>query len=482
MKKNVFLVLIAGLVSVTASAEEFHLAKTGRDDGPGTRTAPFLTVRRAANVAQPGQRPNIVLFISDDHGYADSGAYGDKVVKTPHIDRLAQEGMKFINAFAASPLCSPSRCVIETGLMPFRNGAHKFGTPIHRDIKTMPEYFKELGYYTAEIGKFHHAPRSRFPYDLIDPDENKAAAFIRAYQGDKPLFLVICTHPPHTPWVVNEIYDPNDIVLPPSFVDTLQTRVDRAKYYSDVTLMDHILGEVRKALDERDLLDSSLFVYTSDQGANWPFAKWNVYDAGLRVPFIVRWPGLVAPGSETEAMISLVDLLPTCMEAAGGEPDPNFDGKSFLGVITGTTDQHRELVYGAHTGNDNGGPNAANHSPARMIRTKRFQYILNLEPDTTFKTHISGSPPESIHYLPFWETWETAAQTNEHAKRIVDKYRHRPLEELYDLDKDPHEMANQINNPEYRDVLKSLKKRLADWRVAQGDTIPVNEKYTYQVD
>jgi N-sulfoglucosamine sulfohydrolase len=473
MKKNVFLVLFAGLLSVTALAGEFHIAKTGWDDGSGTRTA---------RVAQSGQRPTIVLFISDDHGYADSGAYGDEVVKTPHLDRLAQEGMKFINAFAASPLCSPSRCVIETGLMPFRNGAHKFGTPIRSDIKTMPEYFRELGYFTAEIGKFHHAPRSRFPYDLIDPDENKAAAFIRAYKGDKPLFLVVCTHPPHTPWVENEIYDPNEITLPPTFVDTPQTRADRAKYYSDVTLMDSILGKVANALEDRNQMETTLFVYTSDQGANWPFGKWNVYDAGLRVPFIVRWPGVVEPGSVTEALVSLADLLPTCMEAAGGKPDPNIDGKSFLDVIKGTTDRHREVVYGAHTGNDNGGANAANHSPARMIRTRRFQYILNLEPDTVFKTHITGSPRESVHYLPFWKTWETAARTDEHAKRIVYNYRHRPLEELYDLDQDPHETNNLINNPEYKDVLRSLKKQLAQWRESQGDTIPINANYAYQVD
>ena len=112
-------------------------------------------------------KPNIILFISDDHGWLDSGAYGDPYVKTPNIDRVAEEGMRFTQAFAASPLCSPSRCVIQTGLMPHRNGGHKFGTPIRTDLKTMPEYLKELGYYTAHFGKFHHSPRHRFPYDLV---------------------------------------------------------------------------------------------------------------------------------------------------------------------------------------------------------------------------------------------------------------------------------------------------------------------------
>jgi len=143
----------------------------------------------AAAVSAPGflisrekqSKPDIILFIADDHGWADSGAYGDKYVRTPNIDRLARESMRFTHAFAASPLCSPSRCVIETGLMPHRNGGHKFGTPISGDIRTMPEYFKAMGYYTAHIGKFHHNPRKRFPYDFVHGSEKKAAAFLADY-------------------------------------------------------------------------------------------------------------------------------------------------------------------------------------------------------------------------------------------------------------------------------------------------------------
>ena len=135
--------------------------------------------------AEGQKKPNIILFISDDHGWADSGAYGDTYVRTPNIDRLARESMRFTHAFAASPLCSPSRSVIETGLMPHRNGGHKFGTPIKSDIKTMPEYLKQTGYYTAHIGKFHHTPRQRFPYDRIRNREEQAADFLSAYNVAK---------------------------------------------------------------------------------------------------------------------------------------------------------------------------------------------------------------------------------------------------------------------------------------------------------
>jgi len=427
-----------------------------------------------------GQKPNIVIFLSDDHGYEDAGAYGNKVVKTPNIDRLAKEGMTFKGAFAASPLCSPSRCVIETGLMPFRNGAHKFGTPIREDIKTMPEYFRDLGYCTAEIGKFHHAPNHRFPYDFIDGDENVAESFIREYNGEKPLFLVVCSHPPHTPWVKNRIYDSDEIILPPNFIDTPETREDMARYYSDVKLMDSILGNVLDAMTDRNISQNTLVIYTSDQGANWPFAKWTLYDAGLRIPFIARWPGEIKPGTVTDAMISLADILPTCIEAAGGVSEENLDGKSILGILQGTEDRHREVVFGVHTGNDNGGPGIWNHCPTRSIRTERYKYILNLEPDSVFTTHITGCKPGSVHHLPFWNSWEKEAQSDERAYRIVNAYLHRPLVELYDLENDPYEMNNLASDPEYGEVLSTLKIQLAEWRESQGDTIPVNQKYNYR--
>ena len=428
-----------------------------------------LTVPGALTAGRDRRRPNIILFISDDHGYADSGAYGDTYVRTPNIDRLADQSMRFTHAFAASPLCSPSRCVIETGLMPFRNGGHKFGTHIDNEIRTMPEYFKQMGYYTAHIGKFHHNPRNRFPYDFINGDEKKAPEFLAGYSKDKPLLLLVCSHPPHTPWIKNNDYDPQRIKLPPNFVDTPETRLDRANYYSDVTLTDSILGRVLDAASNYLDGDNTLFIYTSDQGANWPFAKWCLYDGGLRVPLLVRWPGKVRPGTATDAMVDLSDLLPTFIEAAGARPPRNIDGRSFLGVVTGRTTEHRKAIFGTHTGNDNGGPGIANHCPARTIRTSTHRYILNLEPSHTFDTHITGCRPPSPHHLPFWDSWVQKAKTDARAKALVEAYQHRPAEELYDLAKDPYETKNIVNNPRNRRLVENMRKQLADWRAAQGD-------------
>jgi N-sulfoglucosamine sulfohydrolase len=417
-------------------------------------------------------KTNIILFLSDDHGWHDSGIYGDKDVKTPNIDRLATEGMLFEHAYAGSPLCSPSRSVIATGLMPHRNGAHKFGTPINKDIKTMPEYFKELGYFTAHFGKFHHMPRNRFPYDHVVGDENKAVAFLNNYKDSLPLLLVVCTHPPHTPWVKNESYDPTAFTLPPNFIDTEETRQDRAKYYSDVTLMDNILGQVIDAIKTKRIYENTFFIYTSDQGANWPFGKWCLYDNGLRVPLISSWPNRIDPNSKSDAFISLSDILPTLIDVAGGKPPTNIDGKSILPVLLGEKENHREVIFGSHTGNDNGGSGIWNHCPARTIRTKTHRYILNLSPDTTFTTHITGTK-SGDHYLPFWNSWIELSKTDNQAKKIVDAYLHRPSEELYDLEKDPYEMNNLAEVPEYTHLLNPLREQLATWCKTQNDTIPL---------
>lgn len=428
----------------------------------------------AARALAAGNRPNIILFISDDHGWRDSGAYGDKVARTQNIDRLATEGMLFTRAFAASPLCSPSRCVIETGLMPYRNGGHKFGTPISPGVKTLPVYFKELGYYTAEIGKFHHPPAEAFPYDYIHPQEQTAAEFIRRYDQNKPLLLVVCTHDPHQPWAKNKDYNPAQFTLPPNFVDTPQTRIDRTDYYTDVENMDRILGDVLKAMDDRALRNNTLFVYTTDQGASWPFGKWCVYDAGLHVPFIVRWPGTVKSGTTTDAMVSLADLVPTFIDVAGTVPPSTLDGRSFHTVLTGETKRFRDVIFGEHTGDDGRLPSLGNHNPARTIITSKYQYILNLNPERTFTCWVTA--PESAsgsQYQPFWPTWVEQAKTDKFAAQIVNAYLHRPQEEFYDLQADPYEMHNLIQDKKLAGEIRGLKQQLAEWCQQQGDAEPL---------
>jgi len=427
----------------------------------------------AAGEAGKAAKPNIILFLSDDHGYADSGVYGDSVVQTPNIDTLATQSMRFTHAYAGSPLCVPSRCVIETGLMPCRNGAHAFGTGMKDNVKMMPEYFRELGYYTAHVGKWHYGNAKQPVYDFKHASDRKALEILANHDKAKPLLLIICSHQPHLPWVKNDGYNLDKIKLPPNFVDTPETRRCRAEYYTDVTQMDGFLGEVLQAVKADGFQDNTLLIYTSDQGANWPFAKWCVYDAGLRVPFLARWQGRIKPTAVTDAMVSFADILPTFIQAAGGKEPAGIDGRGFLDVLTGKADKHRDCVFGTHTGYMTGYNGINNHSPARTIITPTHQYILNLDSARPFDTHITGCKPKSRYYVAFWDSWVEKAKTDPAAKAIVDAYRHRPVEELFDLRADSYERKNLAYDPNCAKLKESMSKQLAQWRKRQGDDTPL---------
>ncbi len=429
---------------------------------------------------------NIVLVISDDHGWRDSSCYGNKDTRTPNLDRLASEGMRLTHAFAASTLCSPSRAVIDTGLMPFRNGGHVFGGHVRPGTKTIVHYFRDLGYQTANIGKFSKHPSKAFPYEVVhkrwSPAEHDAGLidivdkFLKTRHTERPLFLEVNTADTHQPWLDNNHYDVSTLTVPPHLIDTKETRDALAEYYTSVETLDANIGKIMRSLDKNGYRDNTLLIYTSDHGPNFPFAKWCLYDEGIRVPFIARWPGVIEPNTTTDAMISLADIVPTVIEAAGGTPPEDIDGQSFKDVFTGRKKEHRQAVFASHTGNHNRYPNwKANWSPARTIRTRTHQYILNLNPDYEFVCHITGCKPDRqpSAYHPYWDSWTALAETDGAAKARVAQFRHRPQHELYDLAKDPFETENVANRPENAELLKSLQARLAAWRAKQGDQVPV---------
>lgn len=430
-----------------------------------------------------GDRPNIVLFIADDLSWHDCGAYGATDVKTPNIDRLAKEGMTVERAFAASPTCSPSRSAIYTGLMPMRNGAHSNHTLIKEGVQTLPEYMEALGYRVVIAGKTHIGPREQFPFEYlansnIMPPGKHAVLWTdlntKAVEGllanddkSKPLCLVVCPHSPHVYWMDNQGYDAAKVTLPPMLVDTAVTRDARCRYYTDVSHMDEQLGAVWDSLKKHgyDQGDGKLlFVFTADQGAQWPFGKWNLYDEGVRAPLIVRWIGKVKEGSKTEAMVSLVDLLPTFMEAASGEAPADLDGKSLMDVLMGKKDSFRTEVYATHTGDKE-----MNRTPMRSVRTEKYEYILNLKPETKYTTHISEAG--LLDGRDYWDSWVKLAETDAHAAAVIQRYRWRPAEELYDVKADPFEMKNLASEPEMQGVLKELREKVKAWRLQQGEDL-----------
>ncbi|HTL30927.1 MAG TPA: sulfatase [Tepidisphaeraceae bacterium] len=435
--------------------------------------------------ASAASRPNIVLFIADDMTFEDCGPYGATDVRTPNLDKLATESIKFERAFAASPTCTPSRSALYSGLYPFRNGAHANHSLVKDGLRTLPHYMKELGYRVVLAGKSHIGPRPEFPFEYLEngnimppgkkellwTDLNTAAidAMLQSHDKKQPLCLIVAAHSPHVFWLPNESYNPKTIHLPTYFVDTTKTRRERCNYYTDVTWMDKQVGEVRDSLAKHGYADNTLFMFTADQGAQWPFAKWNLYDAGIHTPLLIHWPGKIDKAKTTSAMVSLVDLLPTMIEAAGGSAPKDIDGQSILPVLLGKTDHARNEIYASHTGDKE-----MNHAPMRCIRTDRYKYIINLAPQVEYTTHISktGGPDG------YWQSWVNRAKTDPHAAALVNRYEHRPAEELYDLQADPYELKNLATDPSHAKELGELREKVKAWRVQQGEdlnTVPMPE-------
>lgn len=420
----------------------------------------------ASGSTGPSQaRPNIVVFFSDDHSYLDCTVYGATDVRTPSMQRLADDGMTFTSAFVASPACAPSRAAMLTALMPARNGAEANHSYPRKGIKTLPAYLQKLGYEVVAFGKVAHG-RSAVRYGFDIHDRRYDAAFVARYltrrKAAKPLCLMVGTHQPHVPWPENDGYDPAKLTVPPTHVDTPETRKYRAMYYTDVTIADTELGRIYD-LARKKLGDNTLFIYTSDHGAQWPFGKWNLYDAGIRTPFIAAWPGVIKPGAKTDAMISWIDLLPTFVELAGGTAPKNIDGRSFAAVLRGKSTTHRKRIFATHSGDGR-----MNVYPIRSVRTDRFKYVLNLRPDCRHTTHIDLARGKDG--LVVWQSWARAAKSSDHAAAVVRRYAQRPREELYDLKADPRETRNLAASPEHRDVLKKLRGELDQWMSAQGDS------------
>lgn len=430
----------------------------------------LLFVSAVAAFAQtPPARPNLVIFLTDDHGQLDSTVYGAKDVRTPHMARLAAAGLVFDRAFVASPSCAPSRAALLTGLMPARNGAEANHSKPHASLKKLPAYLRELGYEVVAFGKvshyrytgdygFDHFAHDGFHEDVAIPN---GLAWLRARRSAKPLCLFLGTNWPHVPWPdTGEGHTPDAVTVPPTHVDTPETREARARYYAAVGRMDAELGAAYDAAREV-LGDNTVFLTTSDHGAQWPFGKWNCYDAGVRTPLIAVWPGNIAPGTRTGAMVSWIDILPTLVELGGGMPPADIDGRSFVPVLRGAKATHRDRIFTTHSGDGR-----FNIYPIRSVRTEDWKYIRNLYPDYWFTTHADLNPGDT-GYFP---SWAAAAKRDPAAAAIVARYHERPAEELYDLRADPREQRNLAADPAHAARLAALRAEVDAWMKASNDS------------
>jgi N-sulfoglucosamine sulfohydrolase len=435
----------------------------------GASLANTAFLGEAAQTAGKPSLPNFIVYMSDDHGMLFSEPYGATNIHTPNLARFAAEGMKFTHAFNTSPSCGPSRTSMLTGLWPARHGAEPNHKPPKPGVEGLPAVLKSLGYETACFGKVAHNDWAKYyNFDVVHgpnvgaTDTDAVEQFLAERDKSKPLCLFFGSHYPHVPWVKNEGYDPANVKLPPTLVDTPETRRQATDYYTSVSHTDALAGRFR-ALVQKHVPGDSLFIYTTDHGAQWPFAKWDLYDAGIRVPFIAVWPGKLKPGSTNDAIICLPDLLPTLIELAGGRAPDGLDGRSFAGLLRGKTTQHRDRVFNTQSGDGD-----YNVYPIRSLRTREWKYIWNLHPE--FQHHTHDSRHRTGNGVLYWRTWLEEAKTNPAARAVVKRFVERPAEELYDLKADPYEMKNLAGDPEQASRLASMRAELKAWMKQQGDT------------
>lgn len=440
-----------------------------------------------------GTKPNFLFIIADDCTYRDLGCYGGQA-ETPNMNKLVAQGMKFNRCFQTAPMCSPTRHTIYTGLYPVKSGAYTNHSHAYDGIKSVVHYLKPLGYRVALSGKSHVAPVEVFPFErsIIKPSkqERKQEGYIpqsiidfeavdklmqQSAEAGTPFALFACSNEPHEPWdkgvEYRELYKAENIKLRPYMVDTKQTREEYVEYLAEITFFDHEVGRLLELLEKHDLVEDTLVMVVSEQGNVFPFAKWSCYDSGLQSGMIVRWPGQVDAGIETDAMVEYVDVVPTFVEAAGGRPVKGLDGRSLLPVLSGKTNVHKEHVYGLQT--SRGIYSGPHHYGIRSVRDERFKLIWNLDPEAEFQNYARNKK--------WFATWQQRAnEGDEHAAWVLERYARRPELELYDVQADPFEINNLAQNPEYAGTVQTLKKQLDSWMASQGDNGQATELAAFE--
>ncbi len=441
-----------------------------------------LGIASVTAVLHAQQRPNIVYIMGDDLTYTDIGCYGGVNSITPNIDRLAEEGLRFLNCHQTAPMCSPTRQNLLTGLYPVRNGAYPNHSWVYEGTKSIAHYLMDLGYNVGLQGKRHIGSVESFPFNYFDSrkmdiDTSLFSSFIaESVQSNTPFALFLMSNHPHgNSWSRElgdeSLFDADKLVLPPHFIDTPETREIYVKYLAAMNYLDQEVGMVIQTLKKHGVYDdNTLVMFASEQGHSWPFAKWTLYSEGLQSALIARWPGHIKAGTTTNAMVEYVDFTPTMIEAAGGKAVAGLDGVSFFPVLLGAKDTHKEYTYGIMTSRGiNQGPD---YYGIRSVYDGRYRYILNLTPEVEFNNVLTrGNNIGAV----FFNSWRREAKTNEFARERVTKYQWRPAEELYDRQNDQYELINLADDPQYIEIKRHLQTKLAAWMQQQGDVGQLTE-------
>ena len=437
MKRREFLKSVGAGAAVLGAAQRMH----GQPGGPS--------------------RPNIILYVGDDHGMNDAGCYGNPVIRTPGLDMLAREGTRFPLAFCTTASCSPSRSVILTGTYNHANGMYGLQHSVHHfqsfdTVRSLPVMLGEAGYRTALIGKYHVWPEAVYHFDsqMKGGAPRQMAEEVRDFMvdtGGRPFFLYFCPTEPHRPFRRDgaDTINPDEVIVPPHLPDTPECREELARYYMSMQRCDSGLLRLIEILKEMGHWEDTVVVYISDNGMPWPGAKTTVYEPGIHLPCVIRDPQQEKQGGVCNAMISWVDITPTLLDYAGVLPEARkLQGRSFRDALREQQPAGWDEIYASHTFHE-----VTMYYPMRAIRTRTHKLIWNIAHglEYPFASDLWGS-----------ETWQGVLRRRDtqYGKRTVEALVHRPRFELYDLENDPDEIVNLAESPEHAALCTDLQQRI----------------------
>lgn len=421
---------------------------------------------------------NVILYVADDLGLDFAGCYGNPLVRTPGMDALAKDGVRFTQAHCTTASCSPSRSVILTGKYSHATGQYGLAHGYHHfvslpNIVSLPAMLRDAGYRTACAGKFHVEPEPLYHFDEYlkgDAPAQMAAAchpFI-ADESERPFFLYFCPTEPHRPFrrEGSAVIAPEDVAVPSYLPDIPECREELAAYYGSVERCDAGLPRLIQILKDTGHWDDTLVIFISDNGAPWPGAKTTLYDPGTRLPCIVRNPFEKKQGRTCDAMITWADIAPAILDFAGALKDPEaFHGRSFLPILGEEHTEGWDEIYCSHTFHE-----VTMYYPMRSVRTRRHKLIMNI-----------AHPLEYPFASDLWEskTWQAVLgrDIKVYGKRSVDAYLHRPEFELYDLENDPDEVHNLAGDPGHAELLRHMQEKLKAFQERTQDPWIIKRKH-----
>jgi len=422
----------------------------------------LLTLLGLSSAWSGEARPDIFFYLADDQNYWDYGFAGNPTVETPNADALSKESLLFTRAYTSMAICAPSRSSLYTGLYPQGNGCYMNHIPSRIGTKSVAHYLQDLGYQVILAGKSHVKPDTVYEWSEYWPLERtenskkgslplgKLRDFLKAKTG--PVCVFMASDLPHGPYPSMSPIPEDEYHAMPHKSNTAGARKWAAGYYENIRRDDTQLGEVIKILKASGSWDQGVFFYAPDHGID---GKFTTYDRGLRVPLLMHWNGHAQAGVELDQLVHFIDIVPTIVDIAGGEPLEGLDGKSLLPLLSGNVETLHEAVYGLQTCQ-----NIQNTHifPARCITTDRYKLTIQFNALEALEKNSGENPI-----------------INEFLRMGAQKNRHRRLIELYDLSEDPFEQNNLAGQPEFKAVRDKLVTRLLEWMHAQEDFIELGK-------